>query len=469
MLLPPGTHTIQFYATPTPYEQVFLRNPVAVLSAGQTTSLGPVDYLTGAIAGTIYWNGSPVDGAWLDFVGSGFVQVRPASQPTSRVALQRVAANGTYAVSTVPPDDYFTTVDFAVGGPPLGASSTVSVTASGSTAADIDTTATAGKLTGTLTANGTAISGYAYFPASGNQSNISNGTFTLLLPPGTHTIQFYATPTPYEQVFLFGVEAVVVVAGQTTNLVDQDLDGVASLAEGQCGDDLDSDGNGLVNDGCPQVGLTPEAGEQCTNVVNDDGDNFVNDGCPSAGTETGGCGSNAGSTTLRPERLDGPFGAVDDDGDTAVDEALPGGSDGLDCDGDGWTGAQEQLIFSAGTTANDQDSCGNNGWAADLAPPGNNVVNIQDLNSFLAPMRPDDGHGTFNKFGHPLDDDGDTVIDAAMARWNLAPSPHTSSTLINIQDLNALITGAAGSPARPPMFGGLPAFYTNGGLCPWPP
>jgi len=88
------------------------------------------------------------------------------------------------------------------------------------------------------------------------------------------------------------------------------------------------------------------------------------------------------------------------------------------------------------------------------------------LNSFLSPLRLD---GTFNKFNHALDNDGDTAIDPVMARWNLALPPQTPSTLINIQDLNVLLTGAIGSPARPPMFGGQPAFFTNGGQCPWPP
>ena len=185
--------------------------------------------------------------------------------------------------------------------------------------------------------------------------------------------------------------------------------------------------------------------------------------------DEGPCGGNAVSAASRPERLDGPFDNVDDDGDTAIDEALPSpGSDAFDCDGDGWTGAQEQLIFSGATTANDQDACGNDGWAADLAGD-DNILNIADINSFLTPNRPDDGHGTFNKFGHPLDDDGDTVIDTAMARWNIQTPPHTSSTAINIGDLNSLITGAAGSPARPPMFGSQQAFFTNGGMCPWPP
>jgi hypothetical protein len=84
-------------------------------------------------------------------------------------------------------------------------------------------------------------------------------------------------------------------------------------------------------------------------------------------------------------------------------------------------------------------------------------------------------------FGHPLDDDGDTAIESAedpgapggaaynVGRWDLQTPPHVATTAINIGDLNALITGAAGSPARPPMFGGQMAFFTNGGLCPWPP
>ena len=146
-------------------------------------------------------------------------------------------------------------------------------------------------------------------------------------------------------------------------------------------------------------------------------------------------------------------------------EPLPGGSNGLDCDGGGWAGAQEQLIFSAAATANDQDACGNNGWPAELS--GNdNRLNIADVNSFLFPLRP---NGSFHKFNHLLDDDGDTAIDSAMARWNLQTPPHTATTAINIDDLNALITGVVGSGARPAMFGGQQPFFTNGGICPWAP
>lgn len=45
----------------------------------------------------------------------------------------------------------------------------------------------------------------------------------------------------------------------------------------QCANALDDDGDGIVNDGCPAVGL-PEV--QCADAVDDDGDTAVNDGCP---------------------------------------------------------------------------------------------------------------------------------------------------------------------------------------------
>jgi hypothetical protein len=125
------------------------------------------------------------------------------------------------------------------------------------------------------------------------------------------------------------------------------------------------------------------------------------------------------------------------------------------------------LIYSASdpapNTRHDQDPCGNNGWPADLIN-NDNILNIGDFNSFLFPLRSlDDGHGTFNKFGHTVPDS-----DPNIARWNLDPAGPGAAT-INIGDLNALNPSVLASTARPPMFGGLPAFFTNGGQCPYPP
>jgi len=265
---------------------------------------------------------------------------------------------------------------------------------------------------------------------------------------------------------------------------DDDNDGVFDTAEGECRDDVDSaDANAFVNDGCPAVGLA-ESGAQCSAMMNEsdsDGDGFVNDGCPGA-TEVVGCGGDPLSPARRPERIDGAFLATDDDADGSMNEVLPAGSSGLDCDGDGWPGDQENLLYgNAPTTVSNQDPCGNNGWPTDLA--ANNALNIADIGSFLNPPRsglnpPVDAHSAFNKFSHPLDDWGaggpgggmspDGTIDPEMARWNLQMPPHAATTAINIGDLNSLITGAAGSPARPPMFNGQQAFFTDGGMCPWP-
>jgi hypothetical protein len=270
---------------------------------------------------------------------------------------------------------------------------------------------------------------------------------------------------------------------------DDDNDGVFDTAEGECRDDVDSaDANAFVNDGCPAVGPA-ESGTQCSAMMNEsdsDGDGFVNDGCPGS-SEVVGCGGDPLSPSRRPERIDGAFASTDDDADGSMNEALPAGSSGLDCDGDGWPGDQENLLYgNAPTTVGDQDPCGNNGWPLELTG-SNNIVNIADLNSYLAPMRTGDNldaHGAFNMYGHPLDDDGDAVIESSedpdsdggvndpptynVRRWNLQLPPHLAATKIDIGDLNSLYTGVVGSGARPPMFNGQIAFYTSGGMCPWP-
>jgi hypothetical protein len=130
--------------------------------------------------------------------------------------------------------------------------------------------------------------------------------------------------------------------------------------------------------------------------------------------------------------------------------------DTSDSDADGFTDEKETLYI--GTNA--ADPCGNDGWPAELA--GNdNRLNIGDITSFIFPLRPD---GSFHKFGHPVPD----PQDANIARWNLDPNG-----TINVGDLNALNPAVIAPTARPPMFGGQPAFFTNVGNgvggCPFPP
>ena len=163
----------------------------------------------------------------------------------------------------------------------------------------------------------------------------------------------------------------------------------------------------------------------------------------------GACGSDPLNAAKRPERLDGVFAGVDDDGDVAIDEALPGGSSGFDCDGDGYTGTEEAYAYNTGAaTANDQDSCGNNGWPSDLFSSGGsaNLVNLQDVTSFVAPPP--------SKFG--TTEGGPNYV----RRWDI----FGQNGAIGLQDVTALVTG---SRDKPPMLGGVRAF--NGPVCPWTP
>jgi hypothetical protein len=253
--------------------------------------------------------------------------------------------------------------------------------------------------------------------------------------------------------------------------------------------DLDGDVDTVPNliDNCPAVGNPTQVdtdadfdGDACDLDDDDDGVFDV-----AEGPEAIACGGDPLDAASRPERVDPDFAGVSDDGDLAIDEALPPGAEAYDCDGDGWTGSQEALIYPSPITVSDQDPCGAE-WPSNLAAPAANVLNISDVLSFTAPPRlPADfgSGGAFNMFGHDLDDDGDTVIETTedpgapggpmfnVARWNLQLPPHLAATTINIGDLNSLFNGVIGSGARPPMFSdtGAVAFFTGGGMCPWPP
>jgi len=232
---------------------------------------------------------------------------------------------------------------------------------------------------------------------------------------------------------------------------DDDDDGSPDDIEGECGGYIDDDGNGLVNDGCLQVATAAENGTQCLNAIDDDADGWINDGCPGS-AETNACGSDRLDPDSVPERIDT---VGDDNNDGQTNEALPPSAADYDCDGDGFTGVAEQAV---GT--NPQDPCGNSGWPADLQG-SENRLNIGDFNSFLLPLRAD---GSLSKLGHPVPD----PEDAGIARWNISPDD-----VINIRDLNALNPAVHSPTARPPMFGGQPAFFADAGNgvggCPLPP
>ncbi len=108
-----------------------------------------------------------------------------------------------------------------------------------------------------------------------------------------------------------------------------------------------------------------------------------------------------------------------------------------DYDGDGYSDEVEG--WHLGTDA--MERCGEGNWPADLhrEGPGANKLDVQDVLSFIGPVR------------HFGTNPGDPEYDA---RWDLDPAPSFDSA-INILDLTSLI---AGPTAYPEMFNGQRAF-----------
>ena len=155
------------------------------------------------------------------------------------------------------------------------------------------------------------------------------------------------------------------------------------------------------------------------------------------------CGVPALVSPLMPERLDGAHAGVDDDGDTLIDEALPGTAGSRDCDGDGFTGTAEAHVFQS-TAVRNQDRCGPNEWPADLAGGmfSANRLNTLDLATFLGPVR------HYNT---------DVGANPGNVRWDVIPGSGVLTFDINIQDLAYLVSQA------PAMFHPMRAF--NGPMC----
>jgi CSLREA domain-containing protein len=174
-------------------------------------------------------------------------------------------------------------------------------------------------------------------------------------------------------------------------------------------------------------------------------------------THGGNCFPTDQRAVARPQGPACDIGAYEAAGAAPTPTATPAPTPAptSDDDGDGFTYSAEGSI---GT--NPADPCGSNAWPADLSGTDNRL-NIADFNSFIFPLRP---NGSFNKISHPVPDPDDGNI----ARWNLDQAGGGAAA-ITIADLNALNPAVNAPTSRPPMFGGLPAFFTNGGLCPFPP
>jgi hypothetical protein len=231
------------------------------------------------------------------------------------------------------------------------------------------------------------------------------------------------------------------------------------------------------------------------------------------------CGSSPGDAGKRPERIDGIFAGVSDDGDPDIDEALPPSAAPFDCDGDGYTGINEAGAPLCDKVVNDDnhddslvnDGCPQVGATAESGAectnsanddPGDDTVTNDGCpivgtspppgpfgeGQFKITTSDQDPCGTsgwpsdFASGGIPNSTNrinlGDLTSflaptrkldtrpgDAAFnQRWDLRPGRAFGVTWINIEDLTALF---AGGSAKPPMLAGSSAF--NGPVCPWAP
>jgi hypothetical protein len=223
--------------------------------------------------------------------------------------------------------------------------------------------------------------------------------------------------------------------------------------------DPDADDDGLLDgsDNCVVVGNSRQTdkdgdglGDRCDPDI--DGDGIANaddpdaDGDRVATADEAICGSSPIDSDAVPERVDGAFAGVDDDRNGAIDEALPAPAINYDCDGDGYTGATENHVFS-NAGGRDQDPCGTNGFPADLVSSGSslNRVDISDLTSFITGSRLNKNPG----------------MPGYDVRWDLVPGKGLFTYDVNVVDLTNLIN------VRPPMLNGARAFY--GPACPWAP
>ena len=136
----------------------------------------------------------------------------------------------------------------------------------------------------------------------------------------------------------------------------------------ECHYDEDNDGVNEPPDNCPGLANPTQSnfdadafGDACDTDI--DGDGILNgsdaeaDGDKVTNVDETNCGSDPNDSRRRPERVDGVFAGVSDDGDAQVDEALPPGATNSDCDGDGFKGSVEASVFPGGGNG-DRDSCG---------------------------------------------------------------------------------------------------------------
>ena len=355
LLLPPGQYT----DVPVIIGGSTAGHLTFSISPGVPTPLGAVVLAPGAIGGTVFWNSETVDPLWLN---GATISLQPAFGSTS------LQSGGSYSIANVEAGTY--TPDLSARSEVLGSGAATEILPGGASTADIDITNVVGRISGFITINGEYRDAYI-----GELGPVTSGAFLLMLRPGIYSEPVYAGSS------IAGIFTFCVIAGQDTNQytlrdTDADCDGVPNASD-LCPNAADPSNGDNDGDGVPGVQPPPNDGWGGDACDTDDDNDGLGD------TVEPPCGSNPLDGLSIPERLNGPYAGVDEDGDTVVDEALPPGSDSFDCDGDGFTGSVEAYVFSAADTSDDQRGCPP-GWPPDF--DDSQGVDIFDALFFAPPV-----------------------------------------------------------------------------------
>jgi hypothetical protein len=203
--LPPGAYTANVGSAAGSFGSFAF-----TIAAGQTTDVGAIANDVGQVQGTIRWNGAPIFqplevGNAHELLISDGNGIRFWINDATFAATNIAAGShtfGLYAAGCGGANDKIGEVTFNVNG-------------NSTTIADFDLTATAGRVRGTVTANGAAVPGaYVIVPGVCSTATLTDGDgqFSILLPPGSHTAQVGAPAGTFGS-FSFGV-----LAGRTADI-----------------------------------------------------------------------------------------------------------------------------------------------------------------------------------------------------------------------------------------------------------
>ncbi|KPJ70283.1 MAG: hypothetical protein AMS14_11035 [Planctomycetes bacterium DG_20] len=188
----------------------------------------------------------------------------------------------------------------------------------------------------------------------------------------------------------------------------------------QCANNVDDDGDGAVNDGCPGEPVetecadvesgTAECGDGSTpETTDDDSDGAVNDGCPAVGPAETVCGADTADDDADGYVNDGcPVVFQDDDGDTVVNDGCP-------ADGD-----PEEGDECANAVDDDDDGKANDGCPGQIPETGDQCDDALDAGEdFVEDVPPADG---FVNDGCPA------VMSRSGTAWSTASSSRKTTS-----------------------------------------